>query len=139
MNHAQIQKSPLPDFPWKPSFELVYIRGNSWEGRRDEGVLRGEVVVSWESKGRTHPHQKPVWLMQHFIEKLPNSRVILDPFMGSGTTGIACIRTGRKFIGIEKDPKHFQTALDRIRRELAQGQLFAPAQLAQEQTVMFSQ
>jgi DNA modification methylase len=42
--------------------------------------------------------------------------VILDPYMGSGTTGVACIRTGRKFIGVEKDPKHFETALRRIRK-----------------------
>ena len=55
---------------------------------------------------------------------------VLDPYMGSGTTGIACIRTGRRFIGIEKDPTHYATALDRIRRELAQGQLFEPAEIA---------
>jgi DNA modification methylase len=50
--------------------------------------------------------------------------VVLDPFMGSGTTGIAAIRTGRRFVGIEKDPVHYATALDRIQRELAQGDLF---------------
>jgi DNA modification methylase len=44
--------------------------------------------------------------------------------MGSGTTGIACIRTGRRFIGIELDPGYFATALERIKRELAQGDLF---------------
>lgn len=49
--------------------------------------------------------------------------LVLDPYMGSGTTGIACIRTGRRFIGIEKDPQHFDTARQRIERELEQGRL----------------
>ena len=73
-----------------------------------------------------HPTQKPVALMSWCMEKakVPAGSVVLDPFMGSGTTGIACLRTGRRFIGIEKDPVHFRTALERIRRELAQGDLF---------------
>lgn len=114
------------EFPWKPSFELVYIRGSAWSGRRDEGVLRGDVVVSWESKGRVHPHEKPVWLMQRFVEKLPFGCTVLDPFMGSGPTGAACIRAGYRFIGIELDRSHFSNALARIQRELAQGVLFRP-------------
>ena len=55
--------------------------------------------------------------------------IILDPFMGSGTTGVACIRTGRKFIGIELDPGYYRIACDRIRRELDTylgGPMFAP-------------
>jgi len=103
-------------FPWKNSFELIYIRGNLWRGYRDEGVLRGSVVVSWESKGRVHPHEKPVWLMEHFIRKLPDDIVILDPFMGGGTTGVACMNLGRKFIGIEIEPKYFNIACERIQR-----------------------
>jgi len=50
-------------------------------------------------------------------------RPVLDPFMGSGTTGIACIGGNRKFIGIEKDPAHFETARKRIERALSQGRL----------------
>jgi DNA modification methylase len=49
--------------------------------------------------------------------------VILDPFMGSGTTGVACIRTGRRFIGIEIDPTYFDIARRRLEKELAQGRL----------------
>jgi site-specific DNA-methyltransferase (adenine-specific)/modification methylase len=68
-----------------------------------------------------HPTQKPVAL-QAWVLSLPwtPQGTILDPYMGSGTTGIACIRTGRKFIGIEIDPGYFQIACDRIRRELQQ-------------------
>ena len=111
-------------FPWKPSFELVYIRGSLWRGRRDEGVLRGEVQVSWESKGRVHPHQKPPGIVAMIIDKLPHSATILDPFMGSGTTGVACANLGRKFIGIEIEPKYFDIACKRIADAYKQPRLF---------------
>jgi hypothetical protein len=102
--------------PWKPSFELAYVVGKGWRGEsRGEGVLTGPVMVSWESKGRVHPHQKPTWLMAHFIERLPNADTILDPFAGSGTTGVAAIQMGKRFIGIEREPKYFEAMCRRIR------------------------
>jgi len=112
-------------FPWKPSFELIYIRGKAWKGTRDEGVLRGPVMVSWESKGRCHPHQKPHWIAERLLNKLPSDYTILDPFMGSGTTGVACANLGRKFIGIEIEEKYFQIACKRIEGAYAQMRLFA--------------
>lgn len=63
-----------------------------------------------------HPTEKPVALMEHYITNSTQpGQVILDPFMGSGSTGVAAVRAGRKFIGIELDEGHYQTALDRIR------------------------
>ena len=111
-------------FPWKPSFELAYILGDGWIGARDEGVLRGPVVVSWESKGRVHPHQKPVWIIEHFLKKLPDAKTILDPFMGSGTTLVACQRLGRQGIGIELDPDYFAIACKRVDEATRQPDLF---------------
>lgn len=111
-------------FPWKPSFELAYIGGTGWTGVRDEGVLRGPIVVSWESRGRRHPHQKPVWLATHFIEKLPNARTIVDPFAGSGTTLVACAKLGRRGIGIEIDPDYFEIACERVRKAYDQPDMF---------------
>lgn len=72
-----------------------------------------------------HPTQKPVRVMAWAMEQIgvPEGATVLDPYMGSGTTGIACLRTGRNFIGIEKDPRHFATAVARIEREVAQGVL----------------
>ena len=69
-----------------------------------------------------HPTQKPVGLMRWVMEraKVPPAALVLDPYMGSGTTGIACIRTGRRFIGIEIDPTHYATACRRIDNELQQ-------------------
>jgi hypothetical protein len=112
-------------FPWKPSWELVYIRGEGWSGPREEGVLRGPVVVSWESHGRVHPHQKPPWIAERLIRKLPAALSIIDPFMGSGTTGVACMNLGRKFIGIEIEPRYFDIACKRIEAAYAQLRLFA--------------
>jgi len=78
------------------------------------------------SQNRVHPCQKPVSLMAWCMDKakVPEGATALDPYMGSGSTIIAAIRTGRKAIGIEKDPEHFKTAVERIQRELAQGDLF---------------
>ena len=55
-----------------------------------------------------------------------SGQTVLDPFMGSGTTGVACARLGRKFIGIEIEPKYFDIACKRIEREYAQLKLFPP-------------
>lgn len=87
-----------------------------WKGICQQGDKEG---------GRVHPSQKPTPLMAWLLyeARVEEGATVLDPYMGSGTTGIACLRTGRKFIGIEKDPAHFATALERIRREEAQGRL----------------
>jgi len=69
-----------------------------------------------------HPTQKPLKLMQWCIGFTKGT--ILDPFMGSGTTGVACARLGRKFIGVECEPKYFDIACERIDREYAQTKLF---------------
>ena len=73
---------------------------------------------------RFHPTQKPIEVMEWCINHLPNPQTILDPFMGSGTTGVACANLGRKFIGIEIEPKYFDIACERIEAAYAQGRLF---------------
>ena len=115
-------------FPWKPSFEECWIAGKGWKADyRDEGVWRGPVVVSWESVagGRSHPHQKPVWLFERLIKALPAHPIIFDPFMGSGTTGCACASLGRPFVGVEIDQKYFEIACQRIENAQRQERLFA--------------
>jgi DNA modification methylase len=121
-------------FPWKGSHEEIYILGDGWSGRRDEGVLRGSTMVTWESAGRDHPMQKPVWLIEAILAKLPSATTILDPFMGSGTTGVAAVKKGKRFVGIEIDPAHFETALRRISEALAAPSFFIerPAPARQE-------
>jgi DNA modification methylase len=77
-----------------------------------------------KEKGRVHPTQKPVALMEWCLGFLPDAHTILDPFMGSGTTGVACVKLGRRFIGIELDPGYFDIACERIRKAYAQPDMF---------------
>jgi DNA modification methylase len=73
--------------------------------------------------GKEHPTQKPVKLMEWCIEKISKpGDTILDPFMGSGTTGVACVKTGRNFIGIEIDKGYFDIA----ERRIAEAQMQLP-------------
>jgi site-specific DNA-methyltransferase (adenine-specific) len=62
--------------------------------------------------------------MMSRVEHLPNGETILDPFMGSGTTGVAAVQMGRDFIGIEREPKYFDIACRRIEEAQRQGDLF---------------
>ena len=72
-----------------------------------------------------HPTQKPVPLMKWCISFFPDSQIIFDPFMGSGTTGVACMSLGRKFIGIEIEPKYFAISCERIENAQRQERLFS--------------
>lgn len=104
-------------FPWKNSWEEIYIIGDGFQGKRDEGVLRGHMVVSWESKGRVHQHQKPVSLLGHFMNK-HYSPIVLDPTMGSGSTLEAAKLNNRSAIGIEIEEKYCEIAAKRLEQEV---------------------
>jgi DNA modification methylase len=72
-----------------------------------------------------HPSQKPIEVMEWCVRSLPaDARVICDPFMGSATTGVACVRLDRQFIGIEREPTYFDTACRRIEEAYRQPRLF---------------
>jgi len=77
------------------------------------------------SEGKEHPTQKPLSLMQWCLGFLPDAKTVLDPFMGSGTTGVACALTDRAFIGIEREPAYFDIACRRIEEAYRQPRLFA--------------
>ena len=83
---------------------------------------------------KSHPTQKPVTLMKWCLGFLPDAQTILDPFMGSGTTGVACVKLGRKFIGIEIEPKYFDIACKRIEEAHKQPDMFIepPKKVKQE-------
>ena len=73
-----------------------------------------------------HPTQKPVRLMEWCLNLAPkNTLTVADPFMGSGTTGVACANMGKTFYGIEREQKYFEIACRRIEEAYAQGRLFA--------------
>lgn len=95
----------------------------------DDGSRFPTSVIGFSNRagrhGNLHPTQKPVELIKYLISTYTNSgEVVLDNCMGSGTTGVACLETSRKFIGIEKDEKYFEIARNRIEKELSQGRLW---------------
>lgn len=102
----------------------------AWCSKKSPAKMHRQSVLSYR---KDHPTQKPVELMVWCIEQAGNPQTILDPFMGSGTTGVAAIQLGRSFIGIEREPKYFDIACKRIEQAIAQGQLFEPEQPKQTQ------
>ena len=111
--------------PWDDFCDVEF----AWQNRRAADRIfslmwKGLIKSSENSDVRVHPTQKPVALMRWCIEQVPPSCLVVDPFMGSGTTGVAAARLGRRFIGIEIDEKHFATACKRIEAAYAQPDLF---------------
>jgi len=89
------------------------------------GNEKGFAPKAYDNFTNVHPTQKPVGVMRWCIEQLPTTcKTILDPFMGSGTTGVACAKMGRKFIGIEREPEYFKIACHRIEEAYKQPDLF---------------
>lgn len=86
-----------------------------------------------------HPTQKPLGVMSWVLGQLPaDAQTILDPFMGSGTTGVACVNHGRSFIGVEREPDYFDIACRRIEEAYKQPRLFDAPQPKPEQSALFS-
>jgi DNA modification methylase len=99
-------------------FEMAW--SSQWKAARIIQYARSKALQD----GKQHPTQKPVEVMRWCIELLPkNAAVICDPFMGSGTTGVAAVRLGRRFIGIEREEKYFDVARCRIEESTRQGDL----------------
>lgn len=100
-----------------------------------KGLVRaGDVERNGAAAGKKqHPTEKPVPLMMWCLDFLPDARVILDPYMGSGSTGVACVRSGRAFVGVEIDATYFDTACRRIREAYAQPDIFIEAAKPAEQ------
>ena len=106
--------------------DVAYLYGEPPKHRPGAAVVPGEVIKT-ESSGRTntHPCERSIQHVKFLVEKWSEpDDLIVDPFMGSGTTGDACMGLGRKFIGIEIDPKYFDIACERLDQVQKQGKLF---------------
>jgi DNA modification methylase len=116
-------------------YEFIFERNGSKNFRVARFYLiNSEVAASFTGDVWTgHKSQKPLQLMIWCVKQAGNPQTILDPFMGSGTTGVACVQLGRKFTGIERERKYFDIACERISRAQAQGQMFPPEQVKQVQ------
>jgi site-specific DNA-methyltransferase (adenine-specific) len=78
----------------------------------------------WSGEEKEHPTQKPLPVMLWCVQQAAGASTIMDPFMGSGTTGVACMDLDRSFIGIEREPKYFDIACRRIEDAQRQGRMF---------------
>ena len=127
------------------------LNGESLFLSATEHAFYGKLPSAWFSGGciksywvgpppqeRQHPTEKPLWLMKNCVQATaaPNATV-LDCFMGSGTTLVACAKLGRKGIGIEIDPDYFETACKRVADAYRQTDLFLPAPTKPIQESMF--
>jgi site-specific DNA-methyltransferase (adenine-specific)/modification methylase len=106
--------------------------GNILKSDRIHCSIRPDQIA--KSKDYGHTCSKPLQFMNALLGRFSISEeTILDPFMGSGTTGVSALQLGRKFIGIEREPNYFDIACKRIEQSMAQGQLFQPEQIKQTQ------
>lgn len=122
------QHRDIAFFGVKPDFNKVrqpYKNPNDKriQERIKRGLVGGKLYDWWQinqvknvSKEKTkHPCQMPIEVMRKIIGVLPDDAIILDPFMGSGTTGVACVELNRDFIGIELDTEYFEISKNRIK------------------------
>jgi hypothetical protein len=111
-----VKNQPMPNFSKGEVASCSHLR-------------KTEIInLTWtnfvNTKESEHPCERPVALYEWCIKYLPSPKTILDPFMGSGTTGVACVKLGRKFIGIELDETYFDIACKRIREAYEQPDMF---------------
>ena len=97
----------------------------------DANTKRLSLPVGRHESG--HPSEKPLRLMEWTLQAVKASGVILDPFMGSGTTGVAAVRMGLQFVGIEREPKYFEIACKRIEDAQRQTSMFEQPEMKAEQ------
>lgn len=95
----------------------------SWDA--NARVLTYDPLANGDYRFKEHPTQKPVRVMEWCVSHAKISETVADPFMGSGTTGVACANMGKTFYGIERETKYFDIACKRIEAAYAQGRLFA--------------
>ena len=103
--------------------EMAWVKGKG-QARVIRHLWNGMLKASERGIERVHPTQKPISVMEWVLKTTGIEGVILDPYMGSGTTGVACINLGQKFIGIEIDRNYFDIACERIYAAQSQGRLF---------------
>lgn len=108
---------------WRPNFELILLLTNGkfqTKSKNKSNILKYRRL---SGQKLVHPTEKVIPLLEELLlEPDYFNNVVLDPFMGSGTTGVACVNTGRRFIGIEKDEKYFEIAKNRINEAIGKVQ-----------------
>ena len=129
-SRAGVSKNANPRMTYNPQGTLPcnrWVRGKGHSDHRPSRTVQSDylqtttnypksIIEVTSDNGTDHPTQKPVALMEYLIRTYTNEgETVMDNCMGSGTTGVACVNTGRKFIGMEQDAKYFEIAQKRIR------------------------
>lgn len=107
--------------PW-PNFSAAELAWTTLD--RPCAMYRLSSSLADKGENNAHPTVKPLELMKWCLGFLPDAQTILDPYMGSGTTGVAAVQMGRDFIGIEREERYFDIACRRIEAAQRQGDLF---------------
>ena len=120
--------SPLTNNQWLPDKEFAVHVFRQLAVRGNYNTKRTWFLdANYQDKTVDHPSVKPIYILQHIIQNVSDiGQIVLDPFMGSGTTGVACVKMGRNFIGIEREKKYFDISCNRIKESYAQDDMFSP-------------
>lgn len=132
-----VKDNPLPQFRligYRQATELIYWASKNkitqdnpnfiFDGQKEMTNVFMQPIVSGRERV-DHPTQKPLKIHRHFVRvHCRKDGIVLDPFLGSGTTFVACVKEGRKCIGIEKEEKYYKLAKDRIENEVRQLRLY---------------
>jgi DNA modification methylase len=126
---AIIQPASVGLQPWgRADAQPILYYGRSPHGGRALPGQRCSHVVTETAEQNGHPCPKPVLFWTKLVQVASvDGETVFDPFMGSGTTGVACARLGRRFVGIEIEPRYFDIACRRIEAAYRQRDLFLPA------------
>ena len=126
IRYLRVRNLIVWDYDWikagnfyRPTYEMIIFATNGDSkctfSRGEADVWRGIRCVNYTVSNKRHQAEKPVGLMEKMIlNSSKEDDTVLDPFMGSGTTGVACVNTNRRFIGFELDEKYFKAAEQRI-------------------------
>ncbi len=98
------------ELAWTNFNKAVRMKKHTWNGMLQQNMAKKEK--------RVHPTQKPVPVMEWCLTHAPDAQTVCDPFMGSGTTGVACVNKGLEFVGIEREEKYFDIACERIAKAI---------------------
>ena len=136
--HSVIWDKKNPGLGWRyrRQHEMVMIahRVGGKLAWANDAIAARNVFDMMPPRDRSHPNEKPLGMVKHFLQlhSKPGD-MVCDPFLGGGTTGVAAAEMGRRFIGIELDEEHFETACRRVERAYTQPDFFVPASFPKPQ------
>lgn len=116
---------------------IVWVSGKEATTKRGDIFEAFPIAFKAQAENAAHPTQKPLAVMEEILRDFTKPKdLVLDPFMGSGTTGVAAVKMGRRFTGIEIEPKYFDIACRRVSDALRQQDLFIERPAVPKQEAM---